>query len=389
MVSSDDIVRISSLSEYLGIVEKKHLNNCFSRGERKDNKATKMMATALRNFSLDWTENVKDYKFEIAHRLSDLQNKYFLAFAQHHQVNTNLLDFSSSPLVSLYFATRLFDDDKDKENGFVYFISKSKFGNFNSLIGSIDSSAPLLDAIFDWDTGVINELISILYPIYIKNIFDFSLSFIKLFKYVLKYFIAINYKVDKVNDLFSRVDKIEKEVKYELVHNRYNVNAATFQPEILNIATELIELFRYQTDMVGRIINIFDEIASRNDTSMVMHRPIYVYLIVLSLWYYIRLFHNEMQFFDNFSLPFYLLYNIPVIDERFQNQSSLLMYQIWSLSGACQIIEPEFTIEVCDKVNIQRQLDHIGINEKFIFCDYDHIGHYFNNKTHNPFYVGI
>ncbi len=45
-----------------------------------------------------------------------------------------------------------------------------------------------------------------------------------------------------------------------------------------------------------------------------------------------------------------------------------------------QAIIPDFKVTIRNKQEILEDLDHLGINEKFIFNDYDHIASYIREK---------
>jgi hypothetical protein len=68
---------------------------------------------------------VEEYYRIIGNNLTDMQRDNFLAFSQHHGIPTNLIDFSYSPLISLFFSC--YGSNSDTVNrGYVYFIDKKK-----------------------------------------------------------------------------------------------------------------------------------------------------------------------------------------------------------------------------------------------------------------------
>ena len=46
----------------------------------------------------------KNYYDKIVSKLTEEEKKYFLAFCQHYGIPTNLIDFSYSPLIALFFS---------------------------------------------------------------------------------------------------------------------------------------------------------------------------------------------------------------------------------------------------------------------------------------------
>jgi len=63
-----------------------------------------------------------------------MQQNHFLTFSQHHGTPTNLLDFTTSPLISLYFSRQ----DDDSNVGCVYFIDENKIIDMSKYIMSYD-----------------------------------------------------------------------------------------------------------------------------------------------------------------------------------------------------------------------------------------------------------
>lgn len=101
------------------------------RGESKDYKKSdyKFVSSAFRDDRLPidgyetarnilFSENAEGFKHEIYHDINDVTRKQFLAYAQHHGIKTNLIDVSTNPLVTLYFAV----ESNTNDRGYVYLL---------------------------------------------------------------------------------------------------------------------------------------------------------------------------------------------------------------------------------------------------------------------------
>lgn len=119
---------VSSLSEYIAAIEKHDLFNCISRGESQMYEQP-MSSGVRRNKLKGYNKLLEQYHLDVETSINQIQDKNFLAFAQHHGIPTNLLDFSFSPLVSLYFSI-----DGCQDKGYVYFINKSKMVNISKAL---------------------------------------------------------------------------------------------------------------------------------------------------------------------------------------------------------------------------------------------------------------
>ena len=380
-------IKVDNISQYFKAIDDYKLNHYFSRGECIDYKNTKLYASALREFNDNWPTAVEKYRFEVAHQINELQNNYFYAFAQHHKVSTNLLDFSSSPLVSLYFATRWLKDPSEDENGFVYFIPKRKCANINTLFESFNPRYPFIDEVYSWNEKLIEKLVDILQPVFINNSYEYHKSLFSTFAYIINYFEIILNDNEKVNSIKNTIEKAEEDL--ESVSSSKNMYIPTkYMVEMkLDISEQIILLFKENNEMVNSYIDKYYWCVNNKSLKGVINRDVYIYLIFISLSYYIKLWHMPNQFNDDYDFPFYLIYDVPFIEERVKNQGSLFVYQLWNTSGSFQIIKPEVIIEVSNKQHFQEQLNNIGINDKFIFCDFDHIGKYCNDelKHQSPF----
>ena len=136
---------VTSLSEYIAAIEEYNLFDYISRGE--NTKYEKPLSSGIhrRNFE-KYTKMLDAYHLDVETAITPVQDKHFLAFAQHHGMPTNLLDFSFSPLVSLYFSM-----DGCKDVGYVYFIKKARTVNTNKVICERPLGWGLLEDLLNYD----------------------------------------------------------------------------------------------------------------------------------------------------------------------------------------------------------------------------------------------
>ena len=125
---------ISSLAEYISVIKEKHLERCISRGENQLYKSLNA-AAFRRNSYLNIQNMINEFQNYVGNSLTEMQNKHILAFSQHHGLPTNLLDFTYSPLVSLYFACI----GKNEKQGFVHFIKSERLINITHHLELVNS----------------------------------------------------------------------------------------------------------------------------------------------------------------------------------------------------------------------------------------------------------
>ena len=105
-----NVYKVSTISEYLNIIRDKELKEYIFRGQNEPFYGIE--ASLFRKYKGSW-ENDKIYNLEeikeqyykrVISRITLDERKNFLAFCQHHGIPTNLVDFSYSPLIALFFA---------------------------------------------------------------------------------------------------------------------------------------------------------------------------------------------------------------------------------------------------------------------------------------------
>lgn len=121
--------RISTLTEYIDIIKRYNLHNKYYRGENQ--KYPNISSSLVRgyipkgeNFGLVdiYADLLRAYYQEVGYVLDKMQEENFLAFSQHHGLKTNLIDFTTAPLVALYFACER--EKYDVDSGYVYILNE-------------------------------------------------------------------------------------------------------------------------------------------------------------------------------------------------------------------------------------------------------------------------
>ena len=160
---SDKYVVVNSLSEYIAAIEENNLFNYISRGESK--KYDKPLSSSIQRTLLkNYTEMMEAYHLDVETSINKIQDKNFLAFSQHHGIPTNLLDFSFSPLVSLYFSM-----DGCQDIGYVHFICKDKTVNINSAVYEHPLGWGMLSDFLDFDKELFEVIMSPMTKAFMKN----------------------------------------------------------------------------------------------------------------------------------------------------------------------------------------------------------------------------
>jgi len=327
---------ISSVSQYLDTLKKFELEGLLSRGE--NTKYSEILASGFRlSSNLDYKLRINEFSRTVTQNLTEIQRHHFIAFSQHHGLPSNLIDFTKSPLVSLFFSCYS-TSIPEKENGFIYFI---------------------------------DDIIDITSHIAKNNFFDLG----DLFYYAEDGNMAgyRHYLPKKILLKYLR-DNLKHLEDLGVTNERIDAIENNDDSLLLDIAKKM-DYWRFDCSKYLR--ENWDALQKRFADLYSM-----TYLILL---------HEAVPEQTHFSLPCHFVYNPPEVTNRIGLQHSIFVYQFGRISKVfrpvkvlVQKISPCFTIEVegASKMSILQDLDYLGINIKTVFGDYDHIAKYIANKDY-------
>ena len=338
---------VKSLSDYIELFSSEKFTNFIYRGEPTNFEDT--ISSAFRGKKHHFIQMKNEFKREIYHRLTEDERKDFLAFAQHYGIPTNLIDFTRSPLVALFFACQPFqskNESFDKTRGFVYLLRNDLIDITELLYSREDDN--FLKRFIQGEDGIVLTL-------YGKFV-DFEKRYPETFYY---YFKTLNadwkyYFVDMqpITPKKYRFPKYNNgEYKWKIKH-------------------------KFITDHS----DILREIERKNGMACF---EVLEYTLMLQEYLRRILINKEMVWWLNCMPNF--LYSPYLSFERGRNQQGLFVYQAYlsfdeELSDAHilsqQRVWPDYVIVVENKDEILQKLDFLGINEKFIYGDYDRIARY-------------
>ncbi len=379
---------VNNLSEYIAAIEDNGLFNSISRGESKVYEYP-LRSHIIRSNLRKYNELLDAYHHDVETSITPPQERHFLAFAQHHGIPTNLLDFSFSPLVSLYFSV-----DGCSDKGLVYFISKDRTININKTITRRPLGWGMLDDLLKYDLELFKDILPHMSESFMKNrerIIEYfethAEEYIAMFRRRRgkEYLATLEGGVDDFERALDqyRKDKIRWAADPKLGEVTLQIYSSVpdflagmekiYKGDIL-YPKSFINNYRATTNMFG-------------DVNYRCNIDLLVFLLVMEkteYWNQLMFDRSEIDRIIEIEFPYYFTYNPPIIDERAKNQSSIFIFQPFSINRYYphthvyywQKMVPDFIIEVCNPEGIRKELDAIGFNLKHIYCDYDSIAKY-------------
>ncbi len=388
-------IEIDSLVSFMEKIESLRTtdNDFLYRGEAKDFEETKLTASVYRHIKENkksYDEIVqlrKQYYRQIGYSLGDDDVANFISYAQHHGLPTELIDVTENPLVALYFACENYNDDKEKDaedDGFVYLLKLNDTVDIGRLLVNNDIELQQLDFNNEFDkleqsffngTRIFEENENLLVTLMPNIEYWWEDTLLPSLqgdrKLSLNRIVNVDKHIDQISILMSIIGRFNNSDRtkanldtlvnesYSLLYPPKNFDDLEFLKALASYPARFRKYFLcyLAISFVLRCLLIQDEIDISNLES---YLPIKCYLI-----------HQPSVIFD-----------------RMKNQQGIFIYQMYMSDetdlkrSVVQKITPHVTLRIKKKSKkvILQQLDTIGINEKFIYPDPDHIANYVKTK---------
>lgn len=351
--------RISTLAEYIGIIKKYNLHNGYFRGENQ--KYPNISSSLIReyipkgeNFGLVdiYTNLLRAYYQEVGYELDKMQEENFLAFSQHHGLKTNLIDFTTAPLVALYFACER--DKYDVDSGYVYILNEEDTVDASEFLRAYSIREHLCHNVFSqlaWNRAdIVTE-----------------------FRDLLEKYTGLLSGKNPYNLVKSMAKQICDYPQFEKSNLYLKERQALLEKGIDGISEipQLVKKYLPDFDVLGG-------------------------MEIMEFTALFLLFFDDMRQLPSklpSDIPFptipYFMYKTPLKFDRIRNQNGVFLYQAFidyqtdldEMRGLMvQKIIPSMVIQVNKQKEIMKELDMVGINKKYIYGDFDNTAQYINMK---------
>lgn len=373
---------INNISEYLNVIRENDLYNCIYRGQNEFFRGIE--ASGFRPYQGGFIKDTfydiegmsKDYYKKVIRRLTADEKTHFLAFCQHHSLPTNLIDFTNSPLVALFFAcSGKVKTDITSAFAELYFINKKRLIDITDILIKYNNQNFFETLAYDSDVQrVLLEKLELLF-LDNKDIFlEWIMNLVDCYEQNGLDLYGVKEEIDEeenelddekyeYDDLFSLKNKLGDSVNDQLEEFKklyfYVISEIEDERIVLNKGF-YIEEYNYQYFEKERI-----------------GARIYLALLVNIL----QIMLSEKNYF-NLRLDIYFTYQPPDLFDRIVNQKGLFIYQPYLYfrekvynSGILikQSIIPDLTISILEFEKILGELDHLSINLESIYGDFDNV----------------
>lgn len=409
---------IGSTAEFLELIESQRLENYIFRGQNEPYWG--ISASGFRPYGgsfatdkfYDLNSIVKDFYNKVVRRLTKDERKHFLAYCQHHGLPTNLVDFSYSPLIGLFFAcygksepifklSELIGVKKDSDANPLERLKNDK--NLHSvlihnLINKMEKESLSENAqLYLIKRDKLIDATDIMVKYSNRNIFDLLESEVEVQSWLYENIVLmLEGDLDKSITFIENIINLYQDNGLNLIDGYIQDNYYIEE----SFESDLYKYFKKFRDGRSRkkairdiYIYIHNEIEDENMTDNHIfnleeweiefeefhHMVARVYLLLLiNLITIIRESHIRIDLL----LDFYFSYNPPEIFDRLSNQKGILINQpfIYEIEPVYnygnliyQKISPDIIIQVENYSKILSELNYLGINTELIYNDVDNI----------------
>lgn len=368
---------VNCLTDYINLIKEENLSEYYFRGE--SNKYDCITSSLIRCFNSGsilqsitsvGRKLIEDYYREIGNEINEVAKKDFLAFSQHHGIKTNLIDFTTAPLVALYFACK----SEVCNGGFVYALKKES---------TVDATSMLLPYCSSDKAGF-----NYYSQFEIENSLNTHKSMIENYLHNNCYCCSPQVLLDQFIEKMQLIPTIYCR---EYIESYRSIRDWKDQKELIKKYKEELSIDFIKNENISPIFDRYSQL----------------YCILLLLYKKDLIAQQMYPPFSEFKKVSifppepYLIYKAPIAFDRIKMQYGVFIYQgifdfmcevLPNREGkhcygcAVQPINPDIEIKIENQEGIAKDLDLIGINEKTLFGDYDTIASYVNRKTFEPIF---
>lgn len=395
---------IDSVSSYLKLLEELGIENYVYRGQGEHH--PNIQASGFRGYKYSFAydtminidEIISDFHKSIIAKISPKEEQHFIAFSQHYGIPTNLVDFSLSPLVSLFFAC---SSKSEPQINITKYLKDTELINLendielqktfiHNMLKDIKKNYSDTATVYLVEKKWLLDISDIVLKLGNKNLFEeimngennkiensISYEFNQLLR---DFFKTLNDsdRMQVISDLIKTYKKIcDINVDIEVLYNKYHsiiniwsdINEHNFKENIYRL-DKILNSFAFNED-----ISYYDQPNFHHKSEDVMMR---IYIDILrDILYFAELgdhiiLKSKIQF----------VYTPANIFNRIEFQQGLFVYQPYlyvkeSTYGrnvlSYQTIEPDIMIEVKNYKEILQELSILNINIGTLYGDTDSI----------------